>query len=220
MDYRYIKTFEFNFNYGTLLSVDFCSSCESSDLFNLTEEIFNEIKDCVKDRGTPDLFWFKGLGDSIKYADCNQIIKLIKETYPTQKIGMYLNCALFEEKEIRKDFLGCDLVAINLNSVELKDFSKINKCPEFVNPLEIMRGIQDFSKEFNGKLGIYTMFLSGINDNMKNVENLKLFLLKVNPDHYSVSNYTLNGFKPMSDEFKKKVEETLKYLPFNVIYMF
>ena len=47
MDYRYVKVFEFNFNFGTLLSVDYSSSSEVSDLTNLTEEIFNEIRDCI-----------------------------------------------------------------------------------------------------------------------------------------------------------------------------
>jgi hypothetical protein len=124
MEYRFVKTFEFNFDFGTLLSVDFGSCCEFDDFYESTEEIFNEIKDCVKNRGIPELIWFKGIGDSIRHANSKQIIDLIKENYPNQKIGIYLNCALFEDKEIRKDFYGCDVVAINLNSVELNDFLK------------------------------------------------------------------------------------------------
>jgi wyosine [tRNA(Phe)-imidazoG37] synthetase (radical SAM superfamily) len=89
-----------------------------------------------------------------------------------------------------------------------------------VNPLDVLKGIKEFKKEFKGKLGIYTMFLNGVNDNMKNVEDLKIFLLKVLPDHYSVSNYTLNGFRPVSDDFKKELEKALRYLPFKVNYTF
>ncbi len=220
MGYRFIKTFEFNFDFGTLLSVDFGSRCKSYDFSKSTEEIFSEIKDCVKNRGTPELIWFKGIGDSIRHANSKQIIDLIKEKYPNQKMGIYLNCALFEDKELRKDFYECHVVAVNLNSVDLYDFYKINKCPEFVNPLDVLKGIEEFRKEFKGKLGIYTMFLNGVNDTMKNVEDLKNYLLKVRPDHYSVSNYTLNGFRPVSHEFKKELERNLRYLPFKVNYMF
>ncbi|GAJ18466.1 unnamed protein product, partial [marine sediment metagenome] len=99
-------------------------------------------------------------------------------------------------------------------------FSKINKCPEFINSKDVLEGIIEFSKNYNGKLGIYTMFLKGINDNIKNVEKLKKFLLEVMPDHYSVSNYTLDGFKPVSKEFKENLKEKLEKLPFKVIYMF
>ncbi len=220
MDYKFIKTLEFNFNFGTLVAVDFSSCCEDTNLFNINEEIINEIKDCVKNQGIPDLIWFKGIGDSIKYSNSKQIIEMIKEAYPYQKIGVYLNCAIFQDEIIRENFYGCDLVAINLNSIDPLNFSKINKCPESTKSIEVLEGIKEFSTNFKGKLGIYTMFLSGINNNIKNIEDLRKFLLEVMPDYYSISNYTLDGFKPVSDEFKKLLEEILKDIPFKVIYMF
>lgn len=219
MNYRYLKTIKFNFDFGTLLSVDFSSCSENSDSFNLSEEIVNEIIDCVQNRGFPDFIWFKGIGDSLKYANCKEIIEMIKEIYPNQKVGIYLNCALFQDENLRNDFYGCDLVAINLNSVDSIDFTKINKCPESANSIEILEGIKEFRQEFKGNLGIYTLFLKGINDNMKTIENLKKYLLEVMPDHFSVSNYTLNGFEPVADEFKQALEETLRDLPFKVIFM-
>ena len=220
MEYRFVKTFKFNFNYGTLLSVDFGSRHESDDFSASTEEILNEIKDYVKKRGIPELIWFKGIGDSIRHTNSKNIIDLIKEKYPNQKTGIYLNCALFEVEEVRKDFYGCDLVAISLNSIDPNNFSKINKCPESVKPQDILEGIKEFRKNFNGNLGIYTMFIRNVNDNLKTVEDLKTFLLEVMPDYYSVSNYTLNGFKPVSGEFKKLLKENWRYLPFKVIYSF
>ena len=219
MDYRFVKTIEFNFNFGTLLSVDFSSCSKDINIFNPTEEIFNEIKDCVKKRGIPDLFWFKGIGNSIEYSNSKQILEMIKETYPNQKIGVYLNCAIFQDKVVREDFYGCDLIAINLNTVDLLNFSQINKCPESIEAIDVLEGIKEFRKHFKGKLGIYTMFLSGINDNIETIENLKEFLIEVKPDHYSVSNYTLDGFKPVSDEFKKVIKEILNDVPFKVINM-
>ncbi|MFX1321331.1 MAG: hypothetical protein ACFFAQ_06780 [Promethearchaeota archaeon] len=220
MDYRFIKTLEFNFNFGTLIAVDFSSCCEESNLYNINEEIINEIKDSVKNQGIPDLIWFKGIGDSTKYSKSKQIIEMIKESYPYQKIGVYLNCAIFQDIIVRENFYGCDLVAINLNSIDPLNFSKINKCPESTKSKEVLEGIKEFSHKFKGKLGIYTMFLSGINDNIKNIEDLREFLLEVMPDYYSISNYTLDGFKPVSDKFKKLLEEILKDIPFKVIYMF
>ena len=220
MDYRFLKTIKFNFDFGTLLSVDFSSCCESVDFFNLSEEIINEIIDCVQSRGFPDYIWLKGIGDSLEPAKCKEIIEMIKEIYPSQKVGMYLNCAFFQDENLRRPFYKCDLVAINLNSIELLNFSKINKCPEYVNPIEILEGIKEFRKKFNGNLGIYTLFLRGLNDNKKTIEDLKNYLLEVKPDHFSVSNYTLDGFKPCTDEFKESIKEMLKDVPFKVIYMF
>lgn len=219
-NYKFVKAFEFNFNFGTLISVDFSSCCEDSDLINLTEEVFNEIRDCVEFRGIPNLIWFKGINESINLSNFKSIIEMIRETYPNQKIGVYLNCGILQDEEVIKSFYDCDLVAINLNTVEGRQFSKINKCPETVNPFLILQRILDFSKKFDGKLGIYTMFLRGINDTMKNVKNLKGFLLDVMPDHFSVGNYTLDGFEPVSKDFKEDLKEILKDVPFKVIFMF
>jgi len=220
MDYRYVKAFEFNFNFGTLLSVDFSSSSEDSDLINLTEEIFYEIRDCINVRGIPSLIWFKGINETINPSKFMLIAKMIKAVYPEQKIGIYLNCGIFQDEAFRKVFCECDLVAINLNTVDIFHFSKINKCSESINSKDVLKGIIEFSKNFKGRLGIYTMFLRGINDNLKTVEKLKEFLLKVIPDYYSVSNYTLDGFKPVSKRFKEEIKEILDELPFKVIYMF
>lgn len=220
MEYKHVKAFEFNFNFGTLLSVDFSSSIEDSDLINLTEEIFNEIKECIKIRGIPSLIWFKGITDTINPSKFKLITKMIKAVYPKQKIGIYLNCGIFQDIDFLKVFYDCDLVAINLNTVDTFNFSKINKCPEFVDVSDILEGIIEFSSHFKGKLGIYTMFLKGINDDFMTVENLKKFLLKVMPDYYSVSNYTLDGFEPVSRKFKEHLKEKLDELPFNVMYMF
>ncbi|MFX0041696.1 MAG: hypothetical protein ACFE8L_02185 [Candidatus Hodarchaeota archaeon] len=219
MDYKFIKTLEFNFNFGSIIAVDF-SSCEESNMIAIDEDIINEIKDSVKNQGIPDLIWFKGIGDSIKYSKSKQVIEMIKQIYPFQKIGVYLNCAVFQDKSIRENFYGCDLVAINLNSVDPFYFSKINKCPESTKSKDVLEGIIEFSYNFKGKLGIYTMFLSGINDTIKNIEDLREFLLEIMPDYYSITNYTRDGFKPVSDEFKEILEDILRDVPFKVVYMF
>ncbi|KKM78374.1 hypothetical protein LCGC14_1360590, partial [marine sediment metagenome] len=38
------------------------------------------------------------------------------------------------------------MVAINLNSVDPTDFLKINKCPDYVNPIDVLNGIREFRK--------------------------------------------------------------------------
>lgn len=220
MEYRHVKAFEFNFTFGTLLSVDFSSSIDDSDLINLTEEVFNEIRHCIKVKGIPSLIWFKGINETINPSKFKLIIKMIKAVYPKQKIGIYLNCGIFQDIDILNMFYECDLVAINLNTVDTINFSKINKCPENIDASDILEGIIEFSSHFKGKMGMYTMFLKGINDNFIIVDKLKRFLLKVMPDYYSVSNYTLDGFEPVSREFKEELKEKLDELPFNVMYMF
>ncbi len=220
MEYRFVKALESDFNLGNLISVDFSSMDEDSELISITEEIFNEIRDCIKTRGIPSLIWFKGINESINLLNFRSIIKKVKAVYPNQKIGIYLNCAIFQDEYLRENFYTCDLVAINLNTVDISSFLKINRCPDSINTGKVLEGIIEFRKNFKGELGIYTMFLSDINDTIENVNNLKKFLLELMPDYYSISNYTLDGFNPVSDEFKNQVKKILEDLPFKVIFMF
>ncbi|MFX0035164.1 MAG: hypothetical protein ACFE9I_05940 [Candidatus Hermodarchaeota archaeon] len=220
MEYRFLKSFKINSDFGSLLSVDISSYADDTDFNNLIEEIMNEIVDSVQRGQFPDYFWIKGISNKKKYSICKDIIGLIKELYPTQKIGMNLNCALFQDENLRNYLYKCDLVAINLNSIELLNFSKINKCPESANPIEILDGIKEFRRNFDGNLGIYILFIRGVNDNTKTLEHLKKYLLELMPDHCSISNYVLNGFKPITDKFKLVLKESLKDLPFKVIYTF
>ena len=99
MDSRNLKTIKFNLDIGTLLSLDFSSYSKSNDAFDLTEEIMNEILECVQKRGFPDLIWFKGVSSSLQSSHFNKIIEMIREVYPNQKIGIYLNCGIFKMKK-------------------------------------------------------------------------------------------------------------------------
>ncbi len=220
MDYQFIETITLDFDFGKLLSVDFSLNFGSSCTVSLTEKVMDEIIDYIQNEGAPDFIWFKRIKTPFKHAKCKEIVKQIKKVYPNQKIGIYLNCALFQDVKIRKDFYKYDLVAINLNTVDPLNFSKINQCADSVDSEKVLAGIKEFRTKFNGNLGIYSLFLHGINDSSENLESLKMFLLKTIPDHFSISTYTLNGFEPISKEFKNKVKETFRYLPFKVYYRF
>ncbi|MFX1326780.1 MAG: hypothetical protein ACFE91_01370 [Promethearchaeota archaeon] len=220
MDYKFIETITLDFDFGKLLSVDFNLNYGNLYAVNLTDNIVNEIIDCIQNEGFPDFIWFKGIRTALKHKKCKEIVKKVKKIYPNQKIGIYLNCELFQDVNLRKDFHKYDLVAINLNTVDPINFSKINQCSDSVDSKEVLEGIKEFRKKFNGNLGIYSLFLHGINDNRENLESLKIFLLKTMPDHFSISTYTLNGFEPISKEFKNQVKETFRYLPFKVYYRF
>jgi len=144
----------------------------------------------------------------------------MKETFPNQKIGAYVNCSLLQHPKVRKVLSSCNLIVINLNTINPSTFSKACVCNEDVNVQDIMDGIKSFRKEFNGYFSIYTMFLKDINDNLEDVIALKNYLLEVNPDHFSVNIFTGKGFEPVSDEFKTRVKEILNTLPIEVSFTF
>jgi wyosine [tRNA(Phe)-imidazoG37] synthetase (radical SAM superfamily) len=205
--------------FGKILPIDY--SCEKKQIdFYPTDEIFSEIKDFFTKKESPDYIWLKGINEISLFLGFQRLINLIKETFPNQKIGVYINASLLTEDNIRKTLLNCDLVVINLNSVIPSHFYQSCICTKNSDIEEILNGIQTFKNDFKGYFSIYTMFLKGINDNVEDIVRLKNYLIKVNPNHLSVNIFTGNGFEPISDEIKVQIKEKLQNMPLNVSFTF
>ncbi|MFX0033683.1 MAG: hypothetical protein ACFE8V_14850 [Promethearchaeota archaeon] len=216
MGYIHIKELQNSAKFGRVLPIDFDNQIH----FFPTEEIFNEIKDYFTNEGSPDYIWLKGINDINYFFGFSRLLNKIKETFPMQKIGVYVNSSLFNYENVRISLLICDLVVINLNSVNPSNFHKACACSEDTNVQDILNGIKLFRNDFKGTFSIFTMFLKDINDNLNDVIDLRKFLLEVKPDHFSVNVFTGKGFESISDEFKDKVKDTLNNLPFEVSFTF
>lgn len=184
------------------------------------DEIYAEINDFFIKKNSPDYVWLKGINDKSLILGFQRLLNMIKGTFPNQKIGVYINASLLTEDHIRKALLICDLVVINLNSVIPAHFYKSCICQKDSDIQEILNGIRTFKKEYKGYFSIYTMFLRGINDNVKDLINLKNYITQVKPDHFSVNIFKGNGFQPVSDAFKVQIKNILQEIPLNVSFTF
>ncbi|TFG23468.1 MAG: hypothetical protein EU533_03150 [Promethearchaeota archaeon] len=219
MGYIHLKEIQRSPKFGTVLPIDFECEDKQNNIYP-TDEIFSEITDYFTKKESPEYIWLKGINDISLFFSFQRLINMIKDTFPNQKIGVYVNASLFVENYIRKTLSICDLVVINLNSVSPTHFYQSCICHKNSNIEEILNGIQTFKREYNGYFSIYTMFLKGINDNREDIVNLKHYLLEVKPDHFSVNTFTGNGFEPISDEFKFQIKEILQDLPFKISFSF
>lgn len=238
MGYKYVKGIKENPQFGKVLVVNFnpykvcsfnciyCGIGPTTDkicdrkLFYPPEEIFREIRDYIEQHGEPDYAWLTGFGEPTLYSGFKQLSKTIKQVYPNIKIGVYSNGSLLYRKDVREDFLNCDLMLINLNSISPTEFSKICRHHKEVNLDEIIDGIKLFKKHFKGIFGIISIFLEGINDNLKNLDGLKELLMEIEPDLYILKNYACGGYKALDGEFKKITASVFNDLPCEIVYKF
>ncbi|MFX1494039.1 MAG: hypothetical protein ACFFBZ_07135 [Promethearchaeota archaeon] len=219
MGYIHLKDIQNSPKFGKVLPVDFNTNGNQIQFYP-TDEIFSEVEDYFIKKESPDYIWLKGINDLNLFSGFKRLLNKMKETFPNQKIGAYVNCSLLQHVKVRKVLSSCNLIVINLNTINPSTFHKACICNEDINVQDIMDGIKSFRKEFNGYFSIYTMFLKDINDNLEDVIALKNYLLEVNPDHFSVNVFTGKGFGPVSNGFKKRVKEILKNLPFEVSFTF
>lgn len=220
MGYKYLQKIKISPKFGSLLPIDFNPYKLRSIQAYPAEDIYFEIKTFILNSGSPDYIWLNAPGDFSLYAGLRRLIKLIHLEYPDQKIGIYANSTLFQRKDIQDDLLECDLIAINLNSMNESNFSKLCACNEPVKLSDVKEGIKEFSKVFRGHLFIYTLFLKGVNDTVENVRELKDFLIEIHPTSFSIGEYLEGGFDPISPDFKSHLKQSFQDLPFDISFKF
>ena len=218
MGSKYLQQIKLSPKYGRLLPINFNPYNLKSVNVYPAEEIFYDIKSHILNCGSPDYIWLKSPNELSLYSGLKRLIKLIKIEFPTQKIGLYTNSILFQSKDAREDFQECDLIAINLNSIDPHSFRSVCCCKESVNLEDVKEGIKEFSDHFDGEIFIYTMFFKGTNDTVSCVKELKDFLLEILPDSLSIGEYAEGSFEPLSEEFKKYLKASFNDAPFNIYY--
>jgi len=220
MGYKYLQKVKLSPKFGKLLPVDFNPYHLRSVRTYPAEYIYFEIRTYILNSGSPDYIWLKGPGDFSLYSGLRRLIRLIHVEYPDQKIGIYANSTLFQREDVREDLQECDLLAINLNSMDESNFTKVCACNEPVKLKDIKMGIREFAKDFHGHLFIYTMFLKGVNDTIENVNELKDFMEEIQPDSFSIGEYIEEGFESLSQKFKNYIKESFQELPFEISIKF
>ncbi|MFW9937417.1 MAG: hypothetical protein ACFFD5_07190 [Candidatus Thorarchaeota archaeon] len=220
MEYKYLNEIQNDNQFGIIVPVHFNSLKLISAKDFPTEDIFREINHFIFQNGNPDYLWLKIPSDPYLFHQVKFLIQLIKKEYPDQKIGTYINCSILCNEIAQKGLLEYDFIAVNINSIEPSNFGKVNPSCADLSLEDLLEGMVRFKKDYNGHLGIYTIFFSGINDNIDNIDSLKNFLLEIKPDYLSIGNYIGKGFEPVSNGFKKILEENFGNVPFDVILTF
>jgi wyosine [tRNA(Phe)-imidazoG37] synthetase (radical SAM superfamily) len=236
--YKYIKEVKNDPKLGVMLVVNFnpykvCSFncifcgigpttdkiCER-ECFYPPEEIFAEIRDYIENNEQPNYAWLTGLGEPTLYSGFRQLSKMIKNFYPKLKIGVSSNGSLLNREDVRDDFNLCDFIIINLNSVFPEEFSKICRHHENIELNNIINGIISFRENFAGIFGITTIFIRGINDNLKNLNGLKEVIFKIMPDLFILKNYACKGYRPITDKFKSAVKTIFSDFPNEIVFKY
>jgi len=234
LEYKYLREIINNPTLGKLLPVNFnpfkvcsfnCVFCGlgqttklsmERELFYPPEDIFNEIKDFIKNNGEPEYIWLTGDGEPALYLGFKNLASRIMLEYPKIKIRASSNGSLLYRKDVRDEFLLCDLMTVNLNTLNPEEYLRISRHHKDVKLNKVIQGIKLLRKDFSGKFWIATVFVKGINDREKNVQNLKSFLLELNPDLYLVRGFSESKNDSLSEDFVKYVKEEFQDVNFKI----
>jgi wyosine [tRNA(Phe)-imidazoG37] synthetase (radical SAM superfamily) len=117
-------------------------------------------------------------------------------------VAVITNSSLLYLKECREDLFEANLVSVKVDSVEEKSWRKINRPYPKLSFDKVLEGIEEFSKQFKGKLITETMLIEGSNTDREDIDSVALFIKKLNP--YKA--YISIPIRPPAEAFVKPPE--------------
>ncbi|MBT7262211.1 MAG: radical SAM protein [Desulfobacula sp.] len=207
-----------------------CIYCECGKTTQLTlerreyvrfEDVIKELDYYWQHNADPDYITFSGSGEPTLNCRLGDVIEYIKEKKPWIKVAVLTNSTLFSDPCVRKELLKADLVVPSLDAVSKKGFARINRPDQKLEIHKLVRGIEIFSEEYNGKLWLEVFILPGINDGKSDILLLKDVIKTINPDRVQINTLdrpgTLLDIKPASRSDLEKVIRTLGFPNIEII---
>lgn len=184
--------------------------------FKDIDEVKNEILEAIK-IVKPDYITFSGSGEPTLSKDLGKIIEWIKSNLEI-KVCVITNSLLLEDNEVVKELEKADLIMPTLNSVDNLIFKKINRPPAQIDVSQVMRGLENLSKKYKGKIYIESFIIEGLNDSNEHTEKMVTFLKNINFTKLQLNTLdrpgTENWVQPASYETMQRIKN--KYLELGI----
>ena len=197
-----------------------CVYCELGRTTNKTierkgyippEKIIIDLKEYLK-RATipPDYITLGGSGEPTLHSLIGVIISEIKKI-TSVPVAVLTNSSLLYQDEVKKELLGADVILPSLDAVMKPVFEYLNRPHPSLQIHQIVKGLKDFRKAFQGEIWLEILFCLGVNDSKSEVKALKEAIQEINPNKIQLNSVD----RPPAEDFAfpvstEKLEEIQK----------
>ncbi len=183
--------------------------------FYSPEEIYKDVITSIKESKDKskkiDYLTFVSDGEPTLDINLKKTLKMIDKF--GIKTAIISNSSLIWMKDVQKDLLDFDWVSLKCDSVDEKNWKKIDRPHGSLDLKKILNGITDFSNLFRGDLNIEIMLIKGFNDSPSHFIKLRSFLEKVNYHKIYLSIPT----RPPVEKNAIKPDETTINIAYNIL---
>ena len=173
--------------------------------FYKTEELFKDVRGRVEEtrKKNKDIDYLTFVPDGEPTLDINlgKEIDCLKSL--NVKIAVITNASLLWRGDVKKDLKNADLVSVKIDTVNEKTWKKINRPHPSLKLSKILEGISKFGQEFNGTLYTETLLVKGLNDNVKEIEEIADFIEKLS----ATKSYISIPIRPPAEKWVKSPSE-------------
>ncbi|NPA12029.1 MAG: radical SAM protein [Epsilonproteobacteria bacterium] len=150
----------------------------------LPQEIVKEVKEAINLHAF-DVLTITSNGEPTLYPYLDELINNLKKL--NKKLLILSNSSTVYKKGIQSALKKLDIVKLSLDTADAKTFKKIDRPHKDINLKDIIEGMVEFSKIYEGELIIEIMVVKGINDKESEFEKLNEALKRINPKRVDIS---------------------------------
>jgi len=145
----------------------------------ILESVENKIKKAKEKKEAIDYLTFVPNGEPTLDINLGKEIDMLKSF--NIRIAVITNASLLWKKDVQEDLSNADWVSLKIDTINEKNWKKINRPNQLLKIGKILSGLIEFSREFNGELITETMLIKNINDNTNELEMVADFIEGLNP---------------------------------------
>jgi len=135
------------------------------------DKIIDEIKDFINSGVKIDVITLTGAGEPTLNSSIGKLIGFIKKL-TNIPVAVLTNGSLLWSNRVKKALLEADIVIPSVDSVDEKDFYKVDRPDKQIELKTILSGIKEFSYTYHGRLWLEVLIVKGINDSDFSICNL------------------------------------------------
>lgn len=145
----------------------------------LIEQVKDALLKIKSDKDIPDYLTIVPDGEPTLDINLGKLINKLKVF--NIPVAVITNATLLTFPEVRDELRMADWVSVKCDTFSDTIWRKINIPHKSLNLQNILKGIDQFAKEFSGELVTETMLLKGINDKSDELKNTAKIIAKLNP---------------------------------------
>ena len=144
--------------------------------------ILQDVKKALREWGDAlDYIACSGSGEPTLNLSIGKIIQGIKKLTPTP-VAVITNSSLLHHAEVREAILQADVVMPSLDAATPSVFQTINRPHLSLEITQIIQGLADFRREYEGQIWLEILLCRGVNDGEEEIEALQQAIRTIKPD--------------------------------------
>lgn len=155
-------------------------------MFYPVQAILDELDEVIKRNIPFDVVTIVGEGEPTLYLGLGDLLEGIHER-TDKPLAVITNGALLYDSQVRQELSRADIVLPTLDAYDATSFAKINRPHGSLQFEEVVEGLENFSKTFEGQLWIEIMLMAGVNDDDESLKRYTELLEHIRYDKLYVN---------------------------------